>query len=169
MGKRVIHDTEMMIDEDTGVLTVRFPGWREDPTRSFSFTPGGGGAFPIVGGQQLSISPTEMNVETDEPFGVKGSNIGSSLQITNEDTLGGDALLLLRAEAEGQLASVRLVANSNVLFQVFEDGGPAKVAFFGAAGAERQAPINNVTDLAETMAALNLLLAYWRDRGDILI
>jgi hypothetical protein len=41
MGDRIIRDADLRLNEETGEVTVRRPGWRQDPTRRTVLTPAG--------------------------------------------------------------------------------------------------------------------------------
>jgi hypothetical protein len=175
MGKRNVRDTEMFLDEENGNLEIRRPGWREDASLISTFTPGGegGGGFPVANARNIVFQSDEIltDIHTSED-GSSGLVSDSNIAVKVNAQVGQDALLLLHADSEDlNECRVRLAVRGSTLLEVIQEtgGGAALLAFYGNAGAERLAPIADVTNLAETMAALNLLLAYWRDRGDVLV
>jgi hypothetical protein len=168
MGKRVIHDTEMTIDEETGVLTVRFPGWREDPTREHIFTPGDGTEFPLPDNHLTFEEDGTITKETDEiQAGITFRTAGYVLGLGPAE--GGEAFLNIKAQGTEGNDSTVLVNVNGADIASFVDDGVQKHGIFtkAATPAAQGGAIADAVDAATTQAGLNSLLAVVRAFGYI--
>jgi hypothetical protein len=135
MGKRVIHDTEMTIDEETGIITVKFPGWREDPSKMFSFFPGEGSGqgFPLSG-NTINISDSFiMSVDTGTNPGINVAddlfNIALNGVVPNGDV---DISMSPNADGTGK-SSFAIFTKGNLIAKWQDDNGEKKYGVFDKA------------------------------------
>jgi hypothetical protein len=171
-----IHDVQMRYNKETDEIEILLPGNSSDPTKIIRLPNGGGGGdgvgFPVANARQLYFQGdeilTDIHTTEDNPPGLQ-ANVDLTIKVGAQTGL--DALILVHADSEDLKAcKVRLAVRGNTMIEAIQPTGAAavKLAFFGHTGAERLAPIADVVDLATTIAALNTLLQYWRDRGDVL-
>jgi hypothetical protein len=135
MGKRVIHDTEMTIDEDTGEITIKFPGWRENPARMFSFFPGQGSGqgFPLTGNTIDITDSNIMSVGSSTNPGINVAddyfNIGLNGQVPNGDV---DLSMSPNADGTGKSSFV-IYTKSDLIAKWQDDNGTKKYGVFDKA------------------------------------
>lgn len=171
MGSRVIRDTEMTIDESTGVITVKFAGWREDPSKMFSFFPGAGSGqgFPLAG-NVLDISIDKiMSVNTAANASINIADEQFNLGLTN--TLpNGNAEITLSPVGEGTgQGSVAFYTNSTIIARWMDDAGTQRYGVFDKAIFPNVQPdsIDDPGTLPEALTAISEILAAMRQLGHI--
>jgi hypothetical protein len=172
MGKRVIHDTEMTIDEETGIITVKFPGWREDPSKMFSFFPGQGSGqgFPLPGNKITISDGSIISVSTgpNPEIAVEDDSFTIFLDAQIPDS---PAAIILNASANGAGAGeVNLITNGYTGLTVRNSDVPRygvfdKASSPGAQPAQVDGPVGGAVIDAEARSAIEEIIAAMKSLG----
>ena len=160
MSKHHVRDVEMTIDEETGDLEIKLPGWRENPARRFTFN--SGDSFPL-GANRLSFDADSISKSTQSEQGIDFAESGE-IKVTED---GADAELILQAQGDDGDSHVRIKAGNDVVSVVASEGGVSKIGVFNkvATPSAQAAAIPDAVDAGTAITRLNALLAAARAYG----